>query len=305
MIEPLHLKIMIALDEKGTLTQAADALFLTQSALSHQIRHLEKKLNVKLWQRCGRRLRLTPAGQLLLKTAHQVIPTLLQTEQSLKAMGEGQQGLLRIGVECFPCHEWLTNVVAHFLTDRPNIDVDIIRQFQFSGLEGLVHHHVDLLITPDVSEHERLLNVPLFEYEQVLLVANEHPLAAQSEVFATQLQNQVLFTFPIEKQRLDIFNQFLWPENIEPKMHKQIESVAIMLQMVAHQRGVCVLPEWLADSYAAQYKVSKLRLGKQGVFKTLYAVLKKEDQNVAYIEHFIELGNKVNANTQANVAWQM
>ncbi|PKF63164.1 LysR family transcriptional regulator [Psychromonas sp. psych-6C06] len=295
MIEPLHLKIMIALNEKGTLTQAADALFLTQSALSHQIRHLEKKLNVKLWQRCGRRLRLTPAGELLLKTALQVMPTLLQTEQSLKAMGEGQQGLLRIGVECFPCHEWLTSVVAKFLTSQPNIDVDIIRQFQFSGLEGVLHHHVDLLITPDITEHDSLLNVALFEYEQVLLVANDHPLASQKNVSAKQLADQTLFTFPIEKQRLDIFEQFLLPEKIEPKMHKQIESVAIMLQMVAHQRGVSVLPEWLADSYATQYQVSKLRLGKAGLFKTLYVTVKKQDQEVLYIKDFIDLGKAVSA----------
>ncbi|WP_238596712.1 LysR family transcriptional regulator [Psychromonas sp. psych-6C06] len=295
VIEPLHLKIMIALNEKGTLTQAADALFLTQSALSHQIRHLEKKLNVKLWQRCGRRLRLTPAGELLLKTALQVMPTLLQTEQSLKAMGEGQQGLLRIGVECFPCHEWLTSVVAKFLTSQPNIDVDIIRQFQFSGLEGVLHHHVDLLITPDITEHDSLLNVALFEYEQVLLVANDHPLASQKNVSAKQLADQTLFTFPIEKQRLDIFEQFLLPEKIEPKMHKQIESVAIMLQMVAHQRGVSVLPEWLADSYATQYQVSKLRLGKAGLFKTLYVTVKKQDQEVLYIKDFIDLGKAVSA----------
>jgi len=281
---------MIALHEKGTLTQAADALFLTQSALSHQIRHLEKKLNVKLWQRCGRRLRLTPAGDHLLKTAQQVMPLLQQTEQSLKAMGEGQQGLLRIGVECFPCHEWLTSVVANFLTDMPNIDVDIIRQFQFSGLEGLVNHHVDLLITPDITEHDHLLNIALFDYEQVLLVAKDHPLATQQKVFPEQLKDQVLFTFPIEKQRLDIFKLFLWPANIEPKVHKQIESVAIMLQMVAHQRGVSVLPEWLADSYAQQYQMQKLRLGDSGLFKTLYVALKKQDQEVAYINHFIELG---------------
>ncbi|GLS89593.1 LysR family transcriptional regulator [Psychromonas marina] len=292
MIEPLHLRIMIALDEKGTLTQAADALFLTQSALSHQIRHLEKKLNVKLWQRCGRRLRLTPAGELLLKTAHQVMPALLQTESSLKAIGEGQQGVLRIGVECFPCHEWLTKVVANFLTDKPNIDVDIIRQFQFSGLEGLLHHHVDLLITPDISENENLSNVPLFEYEQVLLVANNHALANQLHVSAQQLQDQTLFTFPIEKQRLDIFNQFLWPNNIEPKAHKQLESVAIILQMVSHQRGVCVLPEWLADSYAQQYCVSKLRLGEKGLFKTLYATVKKQDKTLHYLRHFIALGQQ-------------
>ncbi len=290
MIEPSHLRIMIALQEKGTLTEAADALCLTQSALSHQIRYLEKKLNVKLWQRCGRRLRLTPAGELLLQTAQQVVPLLTQTEQSLKALGEGLAGLLRIGVECYPCHEWLTRVVADFLQGSPNIDIDIIRQFQFSGREGLLNHHVDLLITPDISEHKRLENIALFDYELVLLVAKTHRLAGQTQITAEQLQNEVLFTFPVEQQRLDIFRGFLWPQKVQPKAHKQIESLAIMLQMVEHQRGVCVLPEWLADSYSQQYKVQKLRLGAAGIYNTLYASVKSADQATPYIQEFIRLG---------------
>lgn len=292
MIEPSHLKIMIALHETGTLTQAADALCLTQSALSHQIRYLEKKLNVKLWQRFGRRLRLTAAGELLLQTAKKVMPALLQTELALKAMGDGVQGLLRIGVECFPCNEWLTQVVAHSLQRQPNVDIDIIRQFHFSGIEGLINHHLDLLITPDKIDHKLLQHHPLFDYEQVLVVSANHPLAKQTHVLATQLQSEVLFTFPIEKQRLDIYQQFLWPEKVQPKGHKQIESLAIMLQMVEYQRGVCVLPEWLADSSSEQYSVKKLRLGKEGIYKTLYAMVKKQDQQIPYINKFIELGKE-------------
>lgn len=283
---------MQALHQKGTLTQAADALFLTQSALSHQIRHLEKKLNLKLWQRCGRRLRLTPAGELLLKTAEKVMPLLSQTELALKAMAEGQQGVLRIAVECFPCHEWLTAIVAKFLKSLPDIDVDIIRQYQFSGTEAVLNHHADLLITPDLYQHETLQNIPLFEYQQVLLLSKDHHLASFTAIDAQQLANEVLFTFPVERERLDIFSEFLQPNNIEPRVHKQIESLAIMLQMVEHQRGVCVLPEWLADSYSEQYNVKKCRLGELGIYKTLYASIKKEDKNIAYIEEFIRLAQK-------------
>jgi len=293
MIESAHLRIMIALQEKGTLTQAADALCLTQSALSHQIRYLEKKLNVKLWQRCGRRLRLTPAGELLLQAAQQIVPLLSQTEQSLKALGEGLQGVLRIGVECYPCHEWLTQVVGDFLKQAPNIDIDIIRQFQFSGREGLLNHHVDLLITPDISEHGLLQHIPLFEYELVLLISEKHYLAGEKQITAKQLAQEMLFTFPVEQQRLDVFKHFLWPEKAQLKSHKKIESLAIMLQMVEHQRGVCVLPQWLADNYSEAYQVKRLRLGTNGIFSTLYACIKTEDKMVPYINEFIKLG-KVN-----------
>jgi LysR family transcriptional regulator for metE and metH len=105
-----------------------------------------------------------------------------------------------------------------------------------------------------------------------------------------QLEQEVLFTFPVEQQRLDVFRHFLWPEKAQIKSHKRIESLAIMLQMVEHQRGVCVLPQWLADSYSEEYKIKPLRLGANGIYSTLYACIKTEDKSVSYINEFIKLG---------------
>lgn len=289
MIELSHLKIMIALEEKGTLTEAANALFLSQSALSHQIRHLESKLNVKLWQRCGRRLRLTTAGQLLLNSAQQVMPQLEFTENTLRAMGEGLQGIIRIGVECFPCHQWLNGAVANFLNAKPNIDIDIIRQFKFSGIEGLLNHQIDILVTPDLVEHEDLFHLPLFDYEQVLVVSNSHSLAGCHEIKAQQLHDETLFTFPVERSRLDIFNDFLIPANVQLKRHKKIESLSVMLQMVENERGVAILPDWLVKKYEQEFKVTTCQLGTKGIVKTLYASIKKQDKEISYLNEFIAL----------------
>ncbi|HBZ30386.1 MAG TPA: LysR family transcriptional regulator, partial [Nitrosomonas nitrosa] len=78
MLEHSHLKIIQALHTNGTLTEAANALCLSQPALSHQIRYLEKKLGIALWKKDGRTLRLTQAGNLLLEVANQVLPVLSQ-----------------------------------------------------------------------------------------------------------------------------------------------------------------------------------------------------------------------------------
>ena len=130
MIEFKHLKIIKALHENGTLTRAANVLCLSQSALSHQIRYLEKKLNIALWEREGRNLRLTKAGELLLQTAQQLLPILKQTEKTIKAYAQGSQGILRIGVECYPCYKWLTSVIGVFLQEMPDVEVEIINKFQ-------------------------------------------------------------------------------------------------------------------------------------------------------------------------------
>lgn len=266
MIERNHLRIIQALAEHGSLTAAANALFVTQPALSHQIRYLEQKLEVSLWERQGRKLRLTQGGQLLLQVARQVLPVLEQTENTLKAYAEGKQGILRLGVECHPCYEWLKGILAEYLLLMPKMDVDIVHKFQFSGIEGLLNYHIDLLVTPDRINQTGLVYAPLFDYELVLLVDKAHKLAEKPQVEAVELLGELLLTFPVERERLDVFSQFLMPAGISPR-HKAMESLDIMIQMVALGRGVTVLPDWLAANYAQSLSVTTLRLGKKGSVK--------------------------------------
>lgn len=288
MIERSHLQIIAALAENGSLTAAANALFVTQSALSHQIRYLENKLEIPLWQREGRKLRLTRAGELLLQVAKQVLPVFEQTEQTLKAYAGGRAGILRLGVECHPCYEWLKGVLGAYLRALPEMDVDIRHQFQFSGMQALLNQHVDLLVTPDKLVTQGIRYAPLMDYELVLMVADCHPLAGKSYVSANDLADALLLTFPVAPERLDVFSQFLQPAGILP-VSKQIQSLEIMLQMVILNRGVTVLPDWLAREVAAKEAVMICRLGKKGLPKTLFAATRESDAEIDYIKAFIAL----------------
>ncbi len=292
MIEHSHLTIIEALHTHGTLTEAANTLCLSQSALSHQIGYLEKKLGVALWKREGRNLRLTQAGMLLLEVAQQILPVLAQAEKKLTAYREGRQGILRIGVECYPCFEWLTGIIGAFMQSLPDIDVDIIQKFQFTGLEGLQNYHIDVLITPDLIKKENITYETLTEYQLVLVVSIDHPLAGIEKLTPEQLSNEVLLTFPVPQERLDILTYFLAPAHSVPKMLKPIESLEIMLQMTALGRGVCVLPEWLADIKMRSHRLKKITIGNSGLNQKLYLALRESDQTIPYIRKFIEIGRQ-------------
>lgn len=297
MIEHSHLKIIQALHTNGTLTEAANALCLSQPALSHQISYLEKKLGIALWEREGRSLRLTQAGTLLLEVAHQVLPVLSQAEKTLEAYSEGRQGILRIGVECYPCFEWLTGMVGQFMQQMPDIDIDIVQKFQFSGLEGLLNHHIDVLITPDLVKKEKIDYEILAEYQLILLVSADHPLADIQHITPELLCKETLLTFPVPLERLDILTHFLTPAHLAPEKLKQIESLEIMLQMTALQRGVCILPEWLADIKNKDLKLRKIRIGKKGLYQKLYLAMREPDRTIPYIKQFIAVGQKTAKNS--------
>lgn len=126
-----------------------------------------------------------------------------QTENTLKAYADGKQGILRLGVECHPCYEWLKGILAEYLQILPRMDVDIVHKFQFSGLEGLLNFHIDLLVTPGKVNQTGLNYAPLFDYELVLLVDKQHQLAEKRQVEADLLSGELLLTFPVAHERLD------------------------------------------------------------------------------------------------------
>lgn len=281
--------VLLEVERQGSLTAAADVLCLTQSALSHSMRKLEQQIGTAIWLREGRQLRLTQAGSYLLGLAQRLLPQFELAEAQLRRFAAGEQGLLRIGMECHPCYQWLLKVVAPYLAAWPLVDVDVKQKFQFGGVKALFAHDIDLLVTPDPIDRPGLVFEPVFDYEQVLVVAAGHRLAGRAEAAPRDLATETLITYPVPVDRLDIYNQFLIPAGCRPARHKAIETTDIMLQMVASGRGVAALPGWLAAEYAQRLPLATLRLGRDGIRKHIHLGVREADAGTAYVRAFIAL----------------
>jgi LysR family transcriptional regulator for metE and metH len=292
MLERIHLAIVQAVEKHGSLTAAAEILCVTQSALSHSMKKLEQQLGADIWLREGRSLRLTQAGQYLLAVANRVLPQLALAEERLGQYAQGERGALRIGMECHPCYQWLLKVVSPYLARWPDVDVDVKQKFQFGGIGALFGYEIDLLVTPDPLFKPGLRFEPVFDYEQVLVVNREHPLATADYVKPDQLTREVLVTYPVETDRLDIYNQFLMPAGVTPRRHKVIETTDIMLQMVASGRGVAALPRWLVEEYAGKMNVVAVRLGRKGIPKQIFLGARETDIEIDYLKAFIDLARQ-------------
>ncbi len=292
-VDLIHLKIIQAVDRHGTLTAAAHSVCLTQSALSHSIAKLEHLLGTPIWLREGRGIRLTQVGSYLLSVANRVLPLLQHAEDKLKQIAQGERGTLRIGMECHPCYQWLLQVVSPFLALWPDVDVEVKQKFQFGGVGALLDYEIDLLVTPDPFYKTGLYFEAVFDYEQVLVVAKTHPFAGRRFIYASSLRDEVLLTYPVPIDRLDIYTQFLNPAGVVPKSHKTNETTDIMLQMVASGRGVAALPRWLAEQYRASLPLSLVRLGKNGIAKQIFLGIRDGDRQVRYLSSFIELAQQL------------
>lgn len=289
MLERIHLAIVQQVEQQGSLTAAADVLHVTQSALSHSMKKLEQQLGTEIWRREGRKLELTQSGQYLLTVANRVLPHLELAEERLHQFALGERGSLRIGMECHPCYQWLLKVVSPYLSAWPDVDVDVKQRFQFGGLGALLDYEIDLLVTPDPVYKPGLNFEAVFDYEQVLVVAEDHELAGNDYIKPEQMTKEVLISYPVDLERLDIYNQFLLPAGITPKRHKNIETTDIMLQMVASNRGVTALPRWLVEEYAEKLPIVPIKLGPNGIPKQIYLGSRVADGKVDYLQAFVEL----------------
>lgn len=292
MLERIHLAVVQEVEKQGSLTAAADKLCVTQSALSHSMKKLEQQLGTDIWLREGRSLRLTQAGQYLLAVANRVLPQLDLAEERLRQFAQGERGSLRIGMECHPCYQWLLKVVSPYLAAWPDVDVDVKQKFQFGGIGALLGYEIDVLVTPDPLHKPGLRFEPVFDYEQVLVVARGHALAQAPYARPGQLAQEVLITYPVATDRLDIYTQFLLPAGITPRRHKTIETTDIMLQMVASGRGVAALPRWLVQEYATRMDVVPVRLGPKGIAKQIHLGMREADLAIDYVQDFISQARK-------------
>jgi len=292
LLELRHLRSLRAIDQAGSLARAAEQLHLTQSALSHQIKSLENYYQTPLYLRSTKPLTLTPVGLKLLALAQQVLPEVDATDRQLRSYAQGQSGRLYIAIECHACFEWLIPVLDQYRQDWPEVEIDIRLGLNFEPIAALQKGEVDLVISSDPQAHKDLSFEPLFEYEGLLALAHDHPLTAKEYIVPTDLADQTLVTYPVERKRLDVFTHFLQPAGVEPANVRQGELTAIILLLVTTLKGVAVLPDWVLRESMSHNRLTTRPLGENGMHGTLHAAVRRNECDAAFIQGFIALGKR-------------
>ncbi|MDH0303268.1 MULTISPECIES: LysR family transcriptional regulator [unclassified Pseudomonas] len=287
MIDLRHLRTIHALRETGSLHEAAERLYLTQSALSHQFRELEDRIGMPLFVRKSKPVRFTSAGLKLLQLAEQVLPLMRATERDLGKLAVGTAGRLHIAIECHSCYQWLMPSVDEFRGAWPEVELDLASGFAFAPLPALERGDLDLVVTSDPVKLPGITYVPLFGYEALLAIDNHHVLRERPYLEPTDIATQTLITYPIERNRLDIFTRFLDPADIEPAQVRTSELTIMMMQLVASGRGVCCLPNWAVHEYSSRGYVTAKRLGEKGLQAKLYAAIRSDMLEVPYVSDFL------------------
>jgi LysR family transcriptional regulator, regulator for metE and metH len=287
MIELRHLRTLVALRDTGSLVEAAERLFLTQSALSHQIKDLEDRLECSLFVRKTKPPRFTSAGRRLLTLADDAIPMFRTAERDIARLAGGEAGRLHICIECHSCYQWLIPAIDKYREHWPEVELDLTGGFNFAPLPALSRGDLDLVITSDPVDIPGIKYVPLFRYEALLAVARDHVLSVKTCIDPADLSGETLITYPVDRNRLDIFTRFLDPADIEPDSVRTAELTPMMVQLVASARGVACLPNWALTEYLANHTVVAVKLGQTGLWGTLYAAIREDQRDAPFMSDFL------------------
>lgn len=291
-IELRHLRTVAALRGAGTLVEAAERVYLTQSALSHQLKDLEERLGCTLFIRKTRPMRFTSAGKRLLQLADQVLPLVQAASLDLARLAGGQSGRLFMAIECHSCFEWLLPAINAYREDWPEVELDISSGYHFEPLPALARGDLDLVVTSDPTDESGLTYLPLFSYEAQMALSVDHPLAQKQWLQPADLADETLIVYPIDRSRLDVFTLFLEPNGVIPSRVRTAELTTMMVQLVASGRGVCCLPNWALHEYIQREYVVARSLGEEGIWPNLYTAVRTEQADAPYIAAFVALAKE-------------
>ncbi|KIO37994.1 LysR family transcriptional regulator [Shewanella sp. cp20] len=288
MIELRHLRTLVALKESGSLAGAAKKRFVTQSALSHQIKELETRINSAIFVRKSKPLSFTLEGARLLNLAEEILPKVIETEIDLKNGLSGEVKDLFVGIECHSCFRWLMPVIEQFNASFPHTNLELSSRHLFDSLTALKQGQLDVVLTSDPIPDHDIAYQHLFDFEVKLLVAADHPLAELPYVTAAQLSEQTLLTYPVPLDRLDIYRHFLEPAGVPVAKQIRCDLTAMLLQRIACKDGVAALPNWSINE-AHGLSLKAVKLGPEGLKRPLFGAYRSNGSSARLAQQWLNL----------------
>lgn len=234
-----------AIAESGSAKGAAALLNLTQSAISHRMREMERRLAITLFERRGHKVYLTPAAHRLLSTAREIIPKMIDAERDAVVLAQSAQPALRWGIDAH-------DVVQQLLTNdfdmlESNIGISRATDGELASL--LLDGEIDLALFNEPPMQRGIVNNLLFTDVLVAVVPAQSSLARLAAVNAQQMAACPYVTYSPRPRSGYEFELFFHPAGEMPKRLKIIESVSLVLETIAQaQKGVTILSSWQADT---------------------------------------------------------
>ncbi|WP_150303812.1 LysR family transcriptional regulator [Pseudomonas saliphila] len=263
-MDTANLSAFLAVAASGSFSRAAEALHLTQPAISKRIAALESQLSARLFDRIGRSITLTEAGRVLQPRAEQIIGVLGDTERALSNLSSTVQGRLSLATSHHIGLHRLPPVLRQYTKSYPGVALDIRFLDSEIAHDRVMHGEVELaVITLAPAVELPVIAEQIWDDVLEFVVAPEHPLAAEQVVTLEQLAS-----YPAVFPGLDTFthrivSQLFERHSITPQVSMSTNYLETIKMMVAIGLAWSVLPRTMLDEQVRSLTVPDARLVRQ------------------------------------------
>ena len=285
-MEIKYFRLIKTISEEGNIVNSSEKLFLTQSALSHQLIVLEERLGFKVFHRTRNNWKLTEEGEELYKLANEVLASIEKGFRNIESIKEGSQGKIKISTECSTFYQGLPRFIQKMGILYPNISIEL-SDATHQPFTKLLANEIDVAIVTNPSNSKDLMSVQFYEDDVLALMHNEHRLSKRDYLEAADFAKEHLIIQSFPLSTVSVHKHFLEPNNVNPiKISAGIQT-EICLEMIAANMGITCMPKWVLTSFKIPETIVFKQIGINSLKRKHFLVLRKEDRDKKYMDDFI------------------
>lgn len=246
-LQDVHqLRVFLAVADNLSFTRAAERLFLTQSAVSHQIARLERSLGAALLLRNGKTISVTRAGEVLVQHARRVFAALEHAEAAVKAVANPDAGHLRIGTSATACQYIIPEALREFRECFPAWSLTITPGDTPLVSQALIDGDIDLGLLIRADRRDKFQYSNLFTDELGFLLSPLHPWAKAGKVDRRTLSDQRLVLYSRNSATFRMIERYFLREQARLRDWIELGSIEPIKEIVKLGLGVSMLARWVA-----------------------------------------------------------
>ena len=278
--------VVKTIEEEGNLTRAAEKLFVSQSALSHQLKKIENSVQAEVFRRINKNLVITPTGNRIMQSSVAIFAELDKLYKDLEAINRGDSGTVRISTECYTCYHWLPPIIKAFSAKYPQAEIKVVSEATRQPMDYLLKGKLDVAIVSDKYEDANFQSRSLFSDEMVAVLSADHPLAEKGQLNPKDFQDQTMVLYDVEDDNLFFLREYIKPNGIELKQVMKLELTEAIVEIVAAGLGIAIMANWAVSGYINHKNLVTRRIYRKPVERTWFATTLKDEQ-LPVVKNFI------------------
>lgn len=239
-----RMKCIVSVYEHGTLTRAAEAMHITQPAMSVQMKSLEKEIGVKLFERDSNRIRLTPAGEILSAGFQNILGRYDSLLAQVRTVANADSASLRVGYHGPSDYTQLGGLLQHYMLRCPDVQIDLTVK-EFGDLANdLMDRKLDVIFTEqaEMADRPELEWIPLYSEYSCVALAATHPLAGRPLLTPGDLEGEQIVMNGRPSPAMNAICSRLASAGFDMENARIVNQNEISVAMAAAGMGITPLP---------------------------------------------------------------